>query len=335
MQKNIILFTALGILTALLIFTDLIFGVVKIPLREIINYFLLNNTINNDWLVVIHDFRVPKTMTAILAGAALSVSGLQMQTVFKNPLAGPYILGISSGASLGVAFLLLGYSVFNTIIFGFMQNLGIVFAAWLGSAVVLMIILAVSMRVRDVMTILVLGILFSSATSAFVSILQYFSSESLLKFFVIWTMGSLGGITRNQLTILIPVILLGFIIAILSIKKLNALLLGENYAQTLGINIKQSRIIIFLSTSILTGTITAFCGPIGFIDIAVPHVARIMFKSADHKKLMFACMFLGADILLLSDIVSQLFPGGNLPINSVTALFGIPVIVWIILGRKL
>jgi len=198
-----------------------------------------------------------------------------------------------------------------------------------------MLILSVSIRVRDIMTILILGIMFGAATSAIVSIMQYFSHESSLKAFIIWTMGSLGNVSVNQLYVLIPSIVIGIIISLLSLKILNSLLLGENYAKTLGINIRFSRILIFTSTSILAGSITAFCGPIGFIGIAVPHITRIIFKAANHKILLPGVMLIGSIIMLISDIISQL-PGYEyiLPINSVTALLGIPIVIWIIIKNQ-
>ena len=259
-----------------------------------------------------------------------------MQTVFRNPLAGPYVLGISAGASLGVAILVLGFSSFFAL--GNLQNLGnwaIVIAACLGSALILLLILTVSFRVSDIMTILILGIMFGSATTALVSILQYFSTETMLKAFIIWTMGSLGSVSKMQLNILLFCVIFGTLIAFLSSKMLNALLLGESYAKSMGLNIKLSRIIVFASTSILAGSVTAFCGPVGFIGIAVPHIARMTFKTSNHLYLFTGTVIIGASLLLISDVISQL-PGYEkiLPINSVTALLGIPVVIWIIIRKR-
>jgi len=282
------------------------------------------------------EFRLPKAVTAVLTGAALSLSGLQMQTVFRNPLAGPYVLGISAGASLGVALFVLGFSsVLAAGIFTTTGALPLALVAWAGSFLVMLLVLYVSVRVNDIMTILILGILFTSAVTAIVSILQYFSNESMLKAFIIWTMGSLGSVTKSQLTILTPAIILGVLLAFWKIKDLNAFLLGENYARSLGVSVKTSRVIIFLSTSLLAGTITAFCGPIGFIGIAVPHICRVLFKTANHLILVPAVILTGSIVMLFSDIVSQL-PGlqTTLPINSVTALIGIPVIVWMIVKNR-
>jgi iron complex transport system permease protein len=282
------------------------------------------------------DFRLPKALTAVFTGAALSLSGLQMQTVFRNPLAGPYVLGISAGATLGVALFVLGFS--SAFAFGIFSSTGawsLALVAWAGSFLVMLLVLYVSARVNDIMTLLILGILFTSAVTAVVSILQYFSNESMLKAFVIWTMGSLGSVTQSQLMVLAPAIAAGTFLAFLKIKDLNAFLLGEDYARSLGVSVKTSRVIIFLSTSLLAGTITAFCGPIGFIGIAVPHICRVIFKTANHLVLVPAVILTGSIVMLFSDIVSQL-PGmqTTLPINSVTALIGIPVIIWMIVKNR-
>ena len=320
----------------MLFLADVFLGSVSIPLKNILKILFSGSSDYPEQITIVLQFRLPKAITALFAGFALSVSGLQMQTIFKNPLAGPYVLGISSRASLGVAILVLGVStvsVFNQI--GILSNWIIVLAAWLGAGLILLLILAVSTRVKDIMTILILGIMFGSATTAVVGILQYFSNETMLKAFIIWTMGSLGGVSISQLYVLVPSILLGLTIAFLSVKMLNALLLGENYAKSMGLNITLSRFFIFLSTSLLAGTITAFCGPIGFIGIAVPHLARMVFKTANHSTLLPGSMLIGGIVLLLSDIISQL-PGkeSSLPINSITALVGIPIVIWIIIRKQ-
>lgn len=331
-NKNILF----GILIAVFLFfvlLDLFIGVTDIPLRNILEIIFTNQSYKSEWVVIVNDIRLPKTLTAILVGAALSVSGLQMQTIFKNPLAGPDVLGISSGASLGVAIVLMGFtSIFSFDLSGMMGNWIIALSAWLGSGLILLIIFSVSVRIKDIMTILILGILFGAIAGSIVSIMQYFSTESMLKSFVIWTMGSLGGVTKSQLYVLSTCVIIGLIIALLSSKMLNALLLGENYSKTMGLNIKTSRLLIFLSTSILAGSVTAFCGPIGFISIAVPHITRMVFKTSLHNYLILGSCLIGAIIMLISDIISQL-PGNNitLPINSITALLGVPIIVYIII----
>ena len=326
------------ILTAVMILLFLISlgtGSVDIPAGSIIKILSGGEVEKPEWTVIIRELRLPKAITALLAGVALSVSGLQMQTVFRNPLAGPYVLGISAGASLGVAIVVMGLTFVAGSGAAMPGNWAVVTAAWMGSGLVLFLILMVSFRVRDIMTILILGIMFGSATTAIVSVMQYFSSESMLKSFMIWTMGSLGGVTGNQLLIMIPAVGGGLILSLGSIKLLNAMLLGENYARSLGVNITGSRILVFASTSLLAGTVTAFCGPIAFIGIAVPHLARMMFRKADHAVLVPATIVTGGIIMLLSDIISQL-PGftGSVPINSVTALMGVPVIVWIVIRNQ-
>jgi len=334
MHKKTLLWVILLILLIILALTDIALGSVSIPFKEIINFFS-GLSIEEKYYTILKEFRIPKTLTAIVAGAALSVAGLQMQTFFKNPLAGPYILGISSGASLGVALLLLSpLPIFLKQFINISWFTGIF--AGLGSAAVLLIIFMISIKVKDVMTILIIGILIGSAVSAVVSLLQYFGSQTELKTFIVWTMGSLSGVTSDQLNILLIFISVGLLISIFSIRILNVLLLGENYAKTSGLNIRISGIIIFTSTSILAGSVTAFCGPIGFIGIIVPHLSRMIFKTANHKILIPASAGIGAVLILISDIIAQL-PGyhGTLPINSVTAILGIPIVIRIILKNKI
>ncbi|HKL31628.1 MAG TPA: iron ABC transporter permease [Tangfeifania sp.] len=331
-----LIFSLLGLLFLVLFIADLLLGSIIIPVKQVLLSFFPQSATNETFRTIVMEFRLPKAVTAVLTGAALSLSGLQMQTVFRNPLAGPYVLGISAGASLGVALFVLGFSsVLAAGIFTTTGALPLALVAWAGSFLVMLLVLYVSVRVNDIMTILILGILFTSAVTAIVSILQYFSNESMLKAFIIWTMGSLGSVTKSQLTILTPAIFLGVLLAFWKIKDLNAFLLGENYARSLGVSVKTSRVIIFLSTSLLAGTITAFCGPIGFIGIAVPHICRVLFKTANHLILVPAVILTGSIVMLFSDIVSQL-PGlqTTLPINSVTALIGIPVIVWMIVKNR-
>jgi iron complex transport system permease protein len=329
-------FFILGVLFVVFFIADLLLGSILIPVKQVFLAFFTSSETNESFRTIVFDFRLPKALTAVFTGAALSLSGLQMQTVFRNPLAGPYVLGISAGATLGVALFVLGFS--SAFAFGIFSSTGawsLALVAWAGSFLVMLLILYVSARVNDIMTLLILGILFTSAVTAVVSILQYFSNESMLKAFVIWTMGSLGSVTKSQLMVLAPAIIVGTFLAFLRIKDLNAFLLGEDYARSLGVSIKTSRVIIFLSTSLLAGTITAFCGPIGFIGIAVPHICRVIFKTANHLVLVPAVILTGSIVMLFSDIVSQL-PGmqTTLPINSVTALIGIPVIIWMIVKNR-
>ncbi len=280
---------------------------------------------------IVCDIRLPKALTALLAGTALAAGGLQMQTLFRNPLAGPYVLGVSSGAGLGVALFLLGAPLLGVASHSFVQSLGIAGAAWLGSALVLALVMAVSRRIDDIMVILILGMMLGSGIGSVVEILQFLSDEAALKSFVVWTMGSLGDVTAGQLALLVPVVVAGLVLSVAVIKPLNLLLLGENYARTMGLNIRRTRAAIFLSTVLLAGSITAFCGPIGFVGLAVPHLTRMLFRSADHRILMPGSMLAGAGLLLLCDLVSKVLA---LPINSITALTGIPVVIVVVIRNR-
>lgn len=329
-------FIVLSILMVGLFVLDILYGSVSISLADIVNAFISNGTSPDSTSAIIFNFRLPKALVAVLVGAALSVSGLQMQTVFRNPLADPYVLGISSGAGLGVALFLLGFSGVSFFAFSStLLDMGLVSAAFLGSAIVLMLVLAVSIRVRDIMSVLIFGVMIGSAASAMVSLLQYFSTATSLKTYVVWTMGSLGGVSSSQLTTMAIVVGVGLILSLFSIKSLNALLLGDAYAQSLGLNVKRTRNRLFFITALLTGTVTAFCGPIGFIGIAVPHVARMLFREANHRILLPASILIGANAMLLCDMLSQLPAKDSvLPINTLTALLGIPIIIWIVLSNK-
>jgi iron complex transport system permease protein len=280
---------------------------------------------------IVIDIRLVKAIMAILAGAALSLSGLQMQTLFRNPLAGPYILGVSAGASFGVALFLLGAPLFAISSTTLVTAVGTAGAAWIGAAAVLVLIIALSRRIKDIMVILILGMMLSSALGAVVEILQYLSDEAALKSFVVWTMGSLGDITLSQLSFIAPIIIIGIALAVLTIKPLNILLLGESYAITSGVNISKVRRIVFLSTTLLAGTVTAFCGPIGFVGIAAPHLARMLYRTADHRILIPASAIIGALMMLTGDIIAKLL---LLPINTITALMGIPVVVYIVTRNR-
>lgn len=333
--KPVFLIALCLVILVVLFWVDLIAGPVRIPVKDVFAVLFGSGHVDDVWKTVLLDFRIPKAVTAIVAGSSLAASGLQMQTIFRNPLAGPDVLGISSGAGLGVALVVMGFG--RLFIHSGMLSFGgwvQITAAWLGAASVLLLVLLVSLRVRDIMTILILGILFGSAISALVSILQYFSEQTMLRTYVIWTMGSLA-ITTAQLRIMLMGIAAGFLVSFLSVKKLNALLLGETYAMSMGVDLKVSRIMIFVSTSILTGSVTAFCGPLGFVGIAIPHLARLFFRSADHRILLPGSMLLGGIVLLVSDLLTQIPPQETqLPINAVTALLGIPIVVWVILRNQ-
>lgn len=320
-SRSAILFAMLAALTLFLFLLALAVGAVAVPLGDVWAA-LTGGDCPRATAKIILNIRLIKAVVALLAGAALSVSGLQMQTLFRNPLAGPYVLGISSGASLGVALVVLA---------GFGSSIGIAGAAWLGAALVLVVIAAVGHRIKDIMVILILGMMFSSGVGAIVQILQYLSKEESLKAFVIWTMGSLGDVTFDQLAVLVPSIIAGLLLAVVTIKPLNLLLFGEEYAVTMGLNIRRSRGLLFLSTTLLAGTVTAFCGPIGFIGLAMPHVTRMLFRNSDHRVLVPGTVLSGAAVLLLCDLVSKMF---TLPINAITALLGIPIVVWVVLRNK-
>lgn len=329
-------------LTSILIIAfllDIAFGSVQIPIKEVITILLGGESSQPTWTNIILKFRLPKALTATFSGAALGVSGLQMQTLFRNPLAGPFILGISSGASLGVALVLLTVSATGGgLLFknsGILGDLSLVIAASFGAAVVLGMVLIVSQRVSDTMTLLILGLLFGYATSAIVNILLNFSDRTQIQSYLIWTFGSFSGVTWRQLTILIPIIIFGLLIALLLSKPLNVLILGDTHALTLGLTVQQARFWIITSASILAGAITAFCGPVAFLGVAVPHLCRSLLNTLDHRVLVPAVTIMGAILALIADLLTQ-FPGSQtvLPLNSVTALIGTPVVTWVILHRN-
>ena len=329
-SRSTTLFITLSLLLVILFVLDLLIGSVHIPLRDILGA-LFGGDVDAATRLIVLDIRLIKAIVAVLAGIALSVSGLQMQTLFRNPLAGPYVLGISSGASLGVAIFILGMPLLGVATNSTLSSIGTAGAAWLGAALILAFVASVSTRIKDIMVILILGMMISSGVSAVVQILQYLSNEEALKSFVIWTMGSLGDVTSSQLMLLLPAVLIGLVVSVAVIKPLNLLLLGEQYARTMGLNVRRSRYLIFLSTTLLAGTVTAFCGPIGFVGLAIPHIARMLFCNADHRVLLPATALCGAVVLLGCDIISKWL---TLPINTVTALLGIPVVIWVVIRNK-
>lgn len=329
-NRSTILFCILSALVVLLFAADIAVGSVNIALSDIWAT-LTGEECDAVTARIIIDIRLMKAIIAILAGAALSVSGLQMQTLFRNPLAGPYVLGVSSGASLGVALFILGGPLLGFTASPLLTTLGTAGAAWFGAAAILALVASVSRRIKDIMVILILGMMIGSAVSAIVQIMQYLSNEEALKSFIVWTMGSLGDVTSSQLLLVAPAIIAGLIIAVSVIKPMNMLLLGESYARTMGLNIQRTRTLILLSTTLLAGTVTAFCGPIGFIGLAIPHVARILFRNADHRILLPAAALSGAIALLVCDIFSKLL---TLPVNTITALLGIPIVIWVVIKNK-
>lgn len=333
----------LGLLGALLgVFVlSLTLGSVDIPLGDVLKILTGEEPARKTWTTIVLKFRLPKAVTATLAGSALAVAGLQMQTLFCNPLADPFVLGINAGASLGVALVVLSVGVAGVSAtsmlagLGLLGNFGLVFAASAGAGLVLLLMLLVAQRVRSTATLLILGLMVGYAAAALVSLMLYFSITERIQAYINWTFGSFGGVTWSQLHVFAPVVLVALALGLALAKPLNALLLGETYAQTMGVNVRRTRLIIVLSAAVLAGAVTAFCGPIGFVGVAVPHLARNVFRSSDHRLLLPACALLGALLALVADIIAQM-PGTQtvLPLNAVTALLGAPVVAWVILRRS-
>lgn len=311
-------------------------GSVYIPFKDVFNSLIGVSTENESWQYIVQDYRLPKAFTAVLVGSGLGISGLMMQTLFKNPLAGPFVLGITSGASLGVALIIMGASIFGGVLAGLLiSKWSIVIAASLGSFLVLLAVMMVSVKVRDTMAILIIGLMFGSITAAVVSVLSYFSSAEQLQQYIFWGFGSLGNLSWNELLIFFLIYSIGILFSIASLKSLNTLLLGENYAKSLGVNIKQSRFIIIIATSLLAGTITAFAGPIAFIGLAIPHITRQVFNTSNHKILLPAVFIFGAIIMLICDSIAQLPTSDyTLPINAITSLIGAPVVIWLLVRKR-
>ncbi|WP_255699610.1 iron ABC transporter permease [Dyadobacter sp. CY327] len=332
-------FSGLATLAIVFFVLDVMLGSVQIPLKEVFRIIFLQDSENTAWLFIIEKIRIPKAITAMLVGCGLSVSGLQMQTLFRNPLAGPSELGITAGAGLGVAAVMLAggssASMYAISKLGVSGSWLIIVMASLGSALVLSLILLIAGRIRDNVILLIVGVMIGTITLSIVSIWQYFSQPEQLQEYIMWTFGSLGGVTQYHLYALSGVVAFGLLLAFISSKSLNALLLGENYAKSMGLTIGKTRLIIMLSTSLLTGSITAFCGPIGFVGIAVPHITRSLFGTSDHRVLIPGCCLTGMVLLLLCDIIAQL-PGMQtvIPVNVVTSLLGAPVVIWIIISRN-
>lgn len=319
---NLGLFVGLSVLFVVLFWLDLCIGAVRFSFADIFS------TADPLLRQILLNLRLPKAVTALLAGAALSVSGLLMQTLFRNPLAGPYILGVSSGASLGVAAVVL----LGTLL-GFAASSWLtIFAAIAGASLVLLLVLAFSYKLKNNVSLLIVGMMFGSIAGALVNLLQNFANPDALKLFIVWTLGSLSSVGWTQMQILLPVCLLGMLLSVVLLKPLNGLLLGENYARSLGVNIARTRRLIVLATGLLAGSITAFCGPIAFVGVAVPHMARGLFRTSNHRITLPASALVGANLLLLCDILSSLFTY-PLPISTVSALFGAPIIIWIILKK--
>lgn len=320
----------------MLVLLNISLGSVSIPIKDVLKNLIGENSSKETWDYIIINYRLPKAITAIVVGIGLSVSGLLMQTLFRNPLAGPDVLGLSSGASLGVATIVMGATFLPMGLSAvLLSSFGIILASSLGSFLVLLAVLAVSQRLRDTMAILIVGLMFASLTSAIVGTLTYFSTAEQLQKFTFWSMGNLGNLSWSSIVILSICVTTGLLLSLVSIKPLNALLLGENYARSLGMNYKRTRLIIILATSILAGSITAYAGPIAFIGLAVPHITKLVFQTSNHTILFWATLLFGAIIMLICDSISQL-PGSDLtlPINAVTSIFGAPIVIWLLIRKR-
>lgn len=335
-NRNTLLFSILTLSLLLTLLLNISLGSVSIPIKDVFNSLTGGNSSKETWDYIILNYRLPKAITAILVGMGLSTSGLLMQTLFRNPLAGPYVLGLSSGASLGVATVILGASLLPAGLSSvLLSSYGIVLASSLGSFLVLLAVLAVAQRLRDTMAILIVGLMFGSLTSAVVSTLTYFSTAEQLQKFTFWSLGNLGNLSWSSIVILSVCVAIGLLLSLFSIKPLNALLLGENYARSLGMNYEKTQLVILLATSILAGSITAYAGPIAFIGLAVPHIAKLVFQTSNHTVLFWSTLLLGAIIMLVCDSISQL-PGSDvtLPINAVTSIFGAPIVIWLLIRKR-
>ncbi|MDE3740732.1 FecCD family ABC transporter permease [Maribacter polysaccharolyticus] len=332
--KTSLLLLLLGLIVCFV--ANISLGSVTIPFKGTLNAIFGGELANDSWRYIVWNYRIPKACTAILVGCGLALSGLLMQTLFKNPLAGPFVLGISSGASLGAALLIMGTTLFSSVFaIGLVNDVSLAIAASLGSFLVLLVVVVVSYRIKDTMALLIIGLMFGSITAAIVSVLSYFTDAEKLQQYIYWSFGSVGNLSWSQLLLLLTIIVLGVVLSILSIKSLNALLLGENYARSLGINMKRSRYKIIIATGLLAGGITAFAGPIAFIGLAVPHLTRQIFNTTDHRVLVPAVLVYGAILMLICDTIAQLPSSANvLPINAITSIVGAPVVIWLLVRKK-
>ncbi|SHF90324.1 iron complex transport system permease protein [Arenibacter palladensis] len=330
-----IYFILLLLVMSICFMVNISLGSVSIPLEDTLNAIIGRTTKVDSWSYIIWNYRIPKAFTAILVGSGLALSGLLMQTLFRNPLAGPFVLGISAGASLGAALLILGSALFSGIFLGMVNDISLALASSIGSFLVLLAVMVVAAKVKDTMALLIIGLMFGSITTAVVSVLSYFSSAEKLQQYVYWSFGSIGNLSWNQLLLLLMIIAIGILISIFSIKPLNALLLGESYAKSLGVNMKRSRYSIIVATGLLAGGVTAFAGPIAFIGLAVPHLTRQIFNTTDHKVLVPAVLIYGAILMLICDTIAQMPNSASvLPINAITSIIGAPVVIWLLLRKR-
>lgn len=336
LRRNSLLFLLMAIGLLFLFVMNISLGSVKIPFGEVIKPLTGGYASRNTWDYIIINYRLPKALVALLAGMALSVSGLLMQTLFRNPLAGPDVLGLSSGASLGVALVILGSGLLPLSMASyFLSGYGLVIASVCGTFGVLLLVIGVAQRLRDTMAVLITGIMFGSFTGAIVGVLSFFTTAERLQKYTFWALGSLGNLPWESVSLLAIITLIGLLMGIACIKPLDALLMGERYATSMGINIKQARLLIILATSLLTGCVTAFAGPISFVGLIVPHIARLLFKAGSHRILFFATVLTGGILMLACDILTQL-PGTEavLPINGITSMVGAPVVIGLLLKNK-
>lgn len=323
-------------LLCVILLLNISLGSVSIPLKDILGAIVGGDVHKPTWRYIVTDYRLPKAITAILTGSGLALSGLLMQTLFRNPLAGPYVLGISSGASLGVAIIIMGASLFGGVFASVLSSeFSLVIASSLGSFAVLLAVVIAANRLRDTMAILIIGLMFASLTASVVSVLAYFSPAADLQQYIFWSFGSLGDLSHKDVSILAIVVIIGTVLSIFSLKNLNALLLGEAYAKSMGVNIKRNRFLVIIATSLLAGSITAFAGPIAFVGLAVPHLVRQIIKTTNHNVLMPAVLIGGAILMLLCDTIAQL-PNSEytLPINAITSLVGAPVVIWLLVRKR-
>ncbi|PKB43831.1 iron complex transport system permease protein [Cellulophaga sp. RHA19] len=335
-KKYTLAFILLLVLLVICFCISISFGSVTIPFTDTISAIFGGDLQKESWGYIIRNYRIPKAITAILTGSGLALSGLLMQTLFRNPLAGPFVLGISSGASLGAAILIMGASLFSGVFtFGVVNNVTLAIASSTGSFLVLLAVMIVAAKVKDTMALLIIGLMFGSITAAIVSVLSYFTDAEQLQQYIYWSFGSLGNLSWSQLGLLGAIVGTGIIISIFTIKSLNAFLLGENYARSLGVHIKKQRFLIIVATGLLAGGITAFAGPIAFIGLAVPHLTRQVFNTTNHKTLIPAVLLYGAILMLLCDTIAQLPSSAYvLPINAITSIVGAPVVIWLLIRKK-
>lgn len=336
--KNTAFILLLIALIFVFLFLNMVLGSVNIPIKSVWNILVRQGDEANTWQNIIWKSRFPQALTALVAGAGLSISGLQMQTVFRNPLAGPSVLGISSGASLGVAFVVLFSGSIGGVALshlGFIGEVALSVAAIIGSLSVMALIVFASHKVKGNVTLLIIGVMIGYLASAIIGILKFFSVEEDIKTYVIWGLGSFSRVSGNQMMLFVTIMVILIPLSFLLVKTLNLLMLGDGYARNLGLNIKRARVLVIGCSGVLTAIVTAYCGPIIFLGLAVPHLCRAVFHTSDHRILMPACLVMGAALALACNLIARM-PGfeGALPVNSVTALIGAPVVASVLFRKR-